>query len=403
MPETAAAVVFFASTALVVYILAGYPIVLALMTSRGRGRQAQKPLPRMRVTVLLPVRDGERWIAAKLDSIRGLDYPREDLHVIVLDDGSVDRTAEIARGYASADFDVQVLELPSQGKAAALNAGLAAAAGDVLFFTDVRQPLEVHSLRYLVERFADPGVGVVSGELVIFDGATLQEATIGSYWKYEKWIRRRQSVLGVVPGATGCIYAMRRTLASPLPQDTLCDDMHLPIGAFFKGYRVIFEPRARAYDYPTRLDAEFGRKVRTLAGNYQILRDYPRLLVPTHRMWLHFMSHKVGRLVLPWAIVAAGLAIPFLPAPWAAIAAGFGAAVLLIVAVDPWIAERSALKRFTSVARTVFSLLAASAWALPTFLRGGGRAWKRTEVQAVGLSAHGAPAVPGRRDDARRR
>src|SRR5205085_1070151 len=103
-----------------------------------------------------------------------------------------------------------------------------------------------------------------------------------------------------IPGATGCIYAMRRNLAVPLPSGVLLDDVFLPFAAFFKGFRLILEPAAKAYDSPTSLDTEFRRKVRTQAGVYQLLRYYPQLLGPGNRMWLDFCSHKLGRLALPW-------------------------------------------------------------------------------------------------------
>ena len=166
---------------------------------------------------------------------------------------------------------IEFLAVPKGGKAAALNAALARATGEILFFTDVRQQLHPDSLANLVACFADPQVGVASGELVIRDGTGLEEASVGLYWKYEKWIRKQLSRLDSVMGATGCIYAMRRELAAPLPEGTLNDDMYLPLGAFFRGYRVILDDSALAFDYPTPLASEFRRKVRTLAGVYQIV------------------------------------------------------------------------------------------------------------------------------------
>ena len=145
-----------------------------------------------------------------------------------------------------------------------MNTALAQAKGEILFFTDVRQQFHPDSLANLVACFADPEVGVVSGELVIRDGTGIEEASVGLYWKYEKWIRKQLSRLDSIMGATGCIYAMRRELAIPLPEGTLNDDMYLPLEAFFRGYRVILDDSALAFDYPTPLASEFRRKVRTL-------------------------------------------------------------------------------------------------------------------------------------------
>src|SRR5207245_6095695 len=127
-----------------------------------------------------------------------------------------------------------------------------------------------------------------SGELIIGDSHTLERTRVGVYWRYEKWIRTRLSRIDSMPGATGCIYAMRRELAVPLPSDMLLDDVYLPLAAFFRGYRVILESSARAYDYPTDLGSEFLRTVPTLAGVSQTLRYYPALLTHPNRMWLPF-------------------------------------------------------------------------------------------------------------------
>ena len=216
-----------------------------------------------------------------------------------------------------------------------MNAALAHATGEILFLTDVRQQLDPRSLANLVACFADPEVGVASGELVIREGAGLEEASVGLYWKYEKWIRKQLSRLDSVMGATGCIYAMRRQLASPLPAGTLNDDMYLPLGAFFQGYRVIFDESALAFDYPTQLASEFRRKVRTLAGVYQVIGQYPALLGPGNRMWIHFFSHKLARLIMPWAMIVAALTSLGLPAPWNLWAAGAQAAGYALAADRP--------------------------------------------------------------------
>ena len=155
----------------------------------------------------------------------------------------------------------------------------------------------------MVANFADPRVGAVSGELVIREGDSLEEASVGMYWKYEKLIRSAQSHIDSIPGATGSIYAMRRELARPLPEDTLLDDLYLPFCAYFKGFRLTWEPGAKAFDYPASLQTEFGRKVRTLAGVYQIIGMFPRLLIPNHRLWIHFVSHKLARLLLPYMLI----------------------------------------------------------------------------------------------------
>ena len=309
---------FLLSVGFCLYTLFGYPLLLGLL-ARWRPRPVRKAAWPATVSVILPVYNGERWIAAKLESILALDYPANLLEILVVSDGSTDATETIV-GRFMGRAKIRFLAVPKAGKAAALNAALARATGEILFFTDVRQQLHPRSLANLVACFADPEVGVASGELVIRKGAGLEEASVGLYWKYEKWIRKQLSRLDSVMGATGCIYAMRRALASPLPVGTLNDDMSLPLGAFFQGYRVVFDETALAFDYPTQLASEFRRKVRTLAGVYQVIGQYPALMVPAaigpgNRMWLHFFSHKLARLLMPWAMIAAAIAGLGLPRP----------------------------------------------------------------------------------------
>ena len=356
-----ATVVFLAAAAFCLYTVFGYPLLLAALAVRRRAWH--KEFQARTVSVLLPVRNGEPWIGAKLETLLALDYPAELLEIIVLSDGSTDRTAEIAAGYCGRR-NIRVVELPPGGKAAALNAGLKMAHGEILFLTDVRQALGRDSLRHLVACFADPRVGAASGELIIREGDSSDEASTGLYWRYEKWIRKRQSRVDSVPGATGCVYAMRRELARPLPAETLADDMYLPLGALLGGYRVVLDESAKAFDYPTSLKTEFRRKVRTLAGVYQIVRFYPALLGPRNRIWLHFMSHKVARLFLPWALLIAAVSSIWMPAPWrwAAMAAQLG--FYAFAALDPLLAEKSRFKRISATVRAFVVLMAAALFAV---------------------------------------
>ena len=369
-----AEIVFFSSLAFSLYTLAGYPLLLALLARRSRPVRRGAGLKT--VSIILPVRNGERWIGAKLHSILNLDYPQEWLEILVVSDGSTDRTDEIVRAFPP-HAGLRFFSIPAGGKARALNAGLAQATGEILFFTDVRQALDPAALRRLVECFSDPEVGVASGELVILDGTTHEETSTGLYWRYEKWIRKHLSAVDSVPGATGCIYAMRRALAPPLPAGTINDDMYLPLAAFFRGYRVILDERARAYDQPTALDVEFRRKVRTLGGVYQIVRYFPALLGPSNRMWLHFVSHKLARLLLPYPLLAMAVSAWWLPG-WIRPAALLAQAVFYALALaDLAVPDGFPLKRLSSPARAFVVLMAASLAAIVVFFVPGHRLWKQ--------------------------
>jgi hypothetical protein len=272
-----AIVLFTLSAAFVVYVLFGYPFVLWVLTRRARTDRSKAIDASYGVGSLT----GKEWRAmdsGKTQIAPGADLPPELVDILVLSDGSTDGTAEIVKSFAA--DRVRLMELPPGGKASALTAGLAVARGDILFFTDVRQRLEPDSLTHLVDCLADPTIGVVSGELVILEGDSLEEASTGLYWKYEKWIRTRLSQIDSIYGATGCIYAMRRELAVPIPTGVLLDDVYQPLAAFFRGYRVILDTDAKAYDAPTSLHSEFRRKVRTLAGVYQVLLALPGVARP---------------------------------------------------------------------------------------------------------------------------
>jgi cellulose synthase/poly-beta-1,6-N-acetylglucosamine synthase-like glycosyltransferase len=341
--------VFLASAAFLGYVLFGYPLLLAVW-ARRRPKGIVKRLDRRTVSVLLPVRNGEPWIRRKLESLRELNYPRELVEILVISDGSTDRTEMIVEEFATQG--VELLRIPPSGKAVALNRGLERARGEILFFTDVRQPLDPECLNHLVACFADPEVGVVTGELIVLEGDRQEEASVGLYWEYEKWIRRQLNRLGSLLVVTGCFYAMRRALAVPLPAGTLADDAVLPLAAFLQGYRIVFEERARAYDFPTRLEAEFRRKTRTLAGLFQLVRFYPALLGPANRMWLHFYSYKLSRLALPYACLAILVSSFGLPGGWRAWSLGAQALFYLLALADHAIPEAWPLKRISSACRT---------------------------------------------------
>jgi cellulose synthase/poly-beta-1,6-N-acetylglucosamine synthase-like glycosyltransferase len=371
-----AAVVFLASLSFTIYILFGYPLLLAVLARNEH--KIRKRFEPQDVSILLTVYNGEKWIRDKLRSILDLDYPPQLIAVTVISDGSTDRTDEIVRGFAGQG--VELLRVPRGGKAAALNAGLRAARGRILFFTDVRQPLDPGCLKSLVACLGDPSVGAACGQVYFLGGPQEQAAHMGLYWRYEKWVRLNQTRIHSIQAGTGCIYAMRRELAAPLPPDTLLDDSYLPLCAFFQGYRFVFDTAAIAYEYPTTLDAEFHRKVRTLAGIYQLIAIFPALIGPGNRMWIHFVSHKLGRLLLPFALILMALSSFGLPGVWRACAILAQGAFYSLAGLDASIAGNWPLKRISSLARTFVVLMAASFCAVSIFFVPARRLWKETRA-----------------------
>ena len=327
---------FWASAALIFYVYAGYPLMLGLWAGVVRARRSV-PRPRGHeiaefatessgvavdpwadysvahddgvpgVSIVIAVRNEAHRLAARVENLLSLAYPGAR-QIIVVSDGSTD---DPARALANAPAEVELICLPPGGKAAALNAGVAQAHHDILVFADARQTFAPDALQKLVAHFDDPTVGGVSGELLLDTehGAAGRDSSVGEgvgmYWRYEKALRRMESVVGSTLGATGAIYALRRALWTPLPDDTLLDDVLAPMRAVLAGYKVVFEDGAKAYDQASRDAAsESRRKVRTLAGNIQLLWLEPRLLIPfVNPVWLQYVSHKLGRLVVPYALM----------------------------------------------------------------------------------------------------
>jgi len=374
--HSGAAVVFLASLSFTLYILFGYPLLLAVLARHEH--KIRKRFEPAEVSVLLTVYNGEKWIRGKLLSILDLDYPPELMQVTVISDGSTDQTDAIVREFASRG--VQLLRVPRGGKAAALNAGLRAARGRILFFTDVRQPLDPGCLKSLVSCLGDPSVGAACGHVYFLGQPEEQQAHMGLYWRYEKWIRLNHTRIHSIQAGTGCIYAMQRELAAPIPPDTLLDDSYLPLCAFFRGYRFVFDTGAIAYEYPTTLDAEFHRKVRTLAGIYQLIGIFPALIGPGNCMWVHFVSHKLGRLLLPFALILMALSSFGLAGSWRTAAIAAQAAFYLLAGLDSLIAGNSPVKRISSLARTFVVLMAASFCAVSIFFIPARRLWKETRA-----------------------
>jgi cellulose synthase/poly-beta-1,6-N-acetylglucosamine synthase-like glycosyltransferase len=371
--QTAAWVAFLLGSAFVFYALIGYPLLLWVL-ARHWPKPVLKRFDPRTVTILLPVHNGEKWLRAKLDSILALNYPRDLIQTIVISDASQDGTDAIAGEFSASG--IELIRVPKGGKAQALNKGLEFARGEILFFTDVRQKLDPECLSHLVACFADPRVGGACGELIIVDGLTQEEASVGLYWKIEKWIRRQLSTMGTLLVVTGCLYAIRRNLAEPVPAHSLGDDIFMPQAVLRKGYRVVFAEAAKAFDYPTAHDVEFGRKVRTLAALYQFTARHG---LGSH--WFHFFSYKVTRVLLPYALILVAAASFFLPSPVSLIAITAQALFYGIAAIDPAIPDRSPVKRISSPARTFCMLMAASLHAISIAFRPASELWRTTSVQ----------------------
>jgi len=296
-----ASTVFWAALTMLVYVYIGYPLAAWL-------RATLRPVPHVRapmeppVTIIVVAHDEAARIEARIENLLALDYPSDRLQIIVGSDGSGDDTVRRARRYAAAG--VTVVAYPERrGKSAVLDDLVPGASGDIVIFGDARQCFAPDVVRALVSHFADPGVGAVSGELVLAKDDAGSSAAEGTafYWRYEKFIRLQESRAASTVGASGSIYAIRRALFEPVPSDTVLDDVVIPLRILRRGYSILYEPDAKAYDRASdTARQEFVRKVRTIAGTFQLFARERWLLNPRrNRLWFETLSHKALRLAIP--------------------------------------------------------------------------------------------------------
>jgi cellulose synthase/poly-beta-1,6-N-acetylglucosamine synthase-like glycosyltransferase len=295
-------VVFWASSAILAYLFLGYPAVIALARRVRHRPVVHRDHATPSVCVLIAAHDEEAVIAGKLENSLALAYPPDRLRVVVASDGSRDRTNAIVQTYADRGVVLHACR-QRRGKMATLVAAMGAVQEDVVVLTDANAFLNDDSLAALVRNFSDPQVGAVSGDVILTgDRAALAEPE-DLYYRYERWLQRTESELGSMVGVDGALYAVRRHLFEPPPDDTVLDDMAVPMAVIRKGYRVVFEPEAIAFEHGSRSAwEEFARKTRIVAGAVQFLRRGWHQ-IPWHSPQVVFslFSHKVLRWLSPLA------------------------------------------------------------------------------------------------------
>jgi poly-beta-1,6-N-acetyl-D-glucosamine synthase len=366
---------FWLSLALAAYAYFGYAIWLWIFV-RFRTRPVKCAPMTPTVSIVIAARNEEANLPAKLENLYCLDYPKDLLQIVIASDGSTDRTAEILHEHR--DRIVPVILDVNRGKAVALNAAVAQATGEILVFLDARQTVEPNAIAELVSCFADPEVGAVSGELLLeTESGVPDENALGIYWKIEKIVRKLESASGSVVGVTGAIYAIRRSLYREIPPGTILDDVFVPMNVARAGKRVIFQPSAIASDRLfSEKGKEFARKVRTLTGNYQLLRLSPWILTPANPLLFRFISHKLLRLLVPLFLVVMLITSALLPGPFYRLIFGLQIVFYLGAAFG---ALSPAIRRFkpVAIASTFVMLNIAAVLAFYNFVSGRNRVWVR--------------------------
>ncbi|HJQ32265.1 MAG TPA: glycosyltransferase family 2 protein [Pyrinomonadaceae bacterium] len=298
--------VFWLGAAALCYTYVGYPL-LVLMVSRLRPRavrrgEGHEPT----VSVVITAYNEERDLAAKLENTLALDYPQDKLEIVVASDCSNDRTDEIARSFAARG--VRLHRQPTRrGKTAAQNAAVALARGEVILFSDATTMYQPDVLRVMAPSFADPSVGCVAGRLVYVDPeGTSTGQGARSYWGYETFLKQHESRACSLIGASGCLYAVRRSAYVPLYEEA-CSDFIIATELFEQGLRTVYEPGAVSVEETNRrADKELKMRVRVIAQTYTDLWRHRRMLNPLRGGFysVELLSHKVLRYAVPLFLVA---------------------------------------------------------------------------------------------------
>jgi len=369
---------FWGVAFLIAYTYLGY-VAWLWLRSRLQPRPVLRAPQEPYISIVMVVRNEELVLERKMRNLLQLDYPQDRVQIVVVSDGSTDRTESILREHSQyARVQLVMNQLPL-GKASGLNDAMALVQGEVIVFTDARQKIELGAVRLLMESFADPGVGGVSGELMLGDSESGEVAEgMGLYWQIEKRIRGLEAACGSVVGATGALYAVRRELWTPLPVETILDDVYTPMHVVKQGKRVIFEPRARVWDTPDLgTDREFSRKVRTLGGNYQLLQLAPWLLSSENPILFEFVSHKLLRLVVPFALAIVLVTSAIVPGSTYRIALFLQLGFYLLSLLAALQLGRGPLARAASAASTFVILNTAALVAFANFMVGRKPGWGR--------------------------
>lgn len=290
----------------VCYTYVGYPLLIYFL-SRYRGNPVRKGAVSEKCSVVISAYNESGTLPGKLRSLLTGSNAEFIAEIWVGSDGSDDGTESAVE--ALGDPRIRVVRFKKRrGKPSVINDLVPRCTSPFVVLTDARQEVGDGALAHLLSNFADEQVGAVSGELVFRDPATGSATSAGMdiYWRYEKFIRRAEGAFRSVPGATGALYALRRSAFEPITPDILLDDVAYPMRVVLNGYRCVFDEQALVFDTPSQSGkTEDIRKRRTIAGNIQLVTHYPDLLMPgKNPIWFEFISHKMSRLLSPFLLMA---------------------------------------------------------------------------------------------------
>ena len=305
--------IFWGAVALIAYVYVGYPLVLFLV-SRVWSRPVRRSAMTPSVTMIIAAYNEEDVITKKLENSLALDYPADKLEILVASDGSTDATNAIVRDqYAGR---VRLLDLPREGKTSGQNKAAAVATGEILVFSDASTIYDAGAIRAMVANYADPTVGSVGGDVRY---VREDEAVAGKgrqlYWNYEAAIRRWESRISTVLGATGCIYSLRKSLYVPLDPAAISDFVQ-PAKATLRGFRSVVDDDAICYEVAEskELGDELSRRARVVLRGIRGISYMPESMNILRHPWIFFqlLSHRILRWSVPILMLAAFISNAFL-------------------------------------------------------------------------------------------
>ena len=307
-------ILFWVCLILPLYVYLGYPLLLltGLLGRRGSLHRAEL-CPT--VSVLVPAYNEEKTIARKIRNLFELDYPRDSLQILIGNDGSSDRTAEIVRAFA--EEGVILVDVGARrGKSATQNELVTRSTGSFLLFTDADSLLSRDVLRKMIENFSDPRVALVTSWPVYLNkNVNFIVHNEAHYWRYEYWLRQQESDRGLLAMASGLLFALRREFWEPL-DPTLGDDFVLPLQVALRGFRNVVDPRCTAGTELTQLHADsmFRMKMRIISKDLRGLLSHLEVLNPfrTGAVAVGLLSHKLLRWLVPYALLGLLLSNYFL-------------------------------------------------------------------------------------------
>jgi biofilm PGA synthesis N-glycosyltransferase PgaC len=297
---------FWLVVVLVLHTYFIYPLILFILSwDKKCPTQLNKSFYQPNVSIVVSVFNEERTLSNKISNLKNLNYPKSQIEFIFGSDGSIDKSIEVLKNMSLEGMHIIDFK-ERRGKAAVINDLISTATGDIIVFTDANTEFEPYTVQELIKHFHDSDVGAVSGQLILRSNKKHSNTGEYSYWAFENKLKLMESKINSILGATGGVYAIRKSLFSPLPTNiSVTDDFLIPMKILLRGFRTIYEPKAIAYEeLEASIAGDYRRKVRIGAQNINVLPFIAPLLHPRYGFTAFSLwSHKILRWLVPFFLL----------------------------------------------------------------------------------------------------